>query len=125
MVDEILTITTGKTTPVEIDGKPYKLKSALDLSLSTQHRLIRLKERLSEIEGGKRKRNDSQWEKEYESADDQMVDGICDLFSERSAELEKKIKSLGVDQRVMIFQAVFKVKSKDESEKKTSTETTK
>ena len=121
MVDKILTITTGKTTPVEIDGKMYKLKSALDLSLSVQHRLIRLRDRLAEIEGGKRKRNEIQWEKEYEAADDQMVEGICGLFMERSEELEKKIKSLGVDQRVLIFGAVFK----GEKEKKTSTATTK
>ena len=121
MVDKILTITTGQYIPVEIDGKSYKLKSQLDLSLATQHRLIRLKDRLTEMDNTKRKRNDAGWEKEYEQADSQMVDGICQLFMEQSAELEAKIKLLGVDQRVLIFQAVFKGKK----EKKTSTATTK
>ena len=121
MVEKILTITTGQYTPVEIDGKKYKLKSQLDLSLAIQHRLIRLRDRLTEMENTKKKRNDAQWEKEYEAADDHMADGICGLFMERSEELKKKIKSLGVDQRVLIFQAVFKGKE----EKKTSTATTK
>ena len=35
--------TTGDFTPITIDDKEYRLKSQLDLSLSVQHELMRLK----------------------------------------------------------------------------------
>ena len=120
--DNILRITTGETIPVEIDGKKYQLKSQHDLSLSIQHRLVRLHTRLAAMEKSKSKRSDKAWEAEYESLDTQMVNGICSLFTEQSEVLRGVIKKLGINQRVKVFDAVFK--NKVAEEKKTPGKTT-
>ena len=122
----VIQISTGETTPIEIDGKRYALKSKIDLSLSIQHRLLRLHTRLATMQDDiKRKKTDVAWEKEYEEADNQMVDGICSLFVEAPEELKAKVKKLGVDNRTKIFHVVFPQDDDASAEKKTRGKTTK
>ena len=127
----VIKITTGEITPIEIDGTRYGLKSKLDLSLSIQHRIVRLGTRMQSLDavgGGKggRKAKDDVYEKEYEEIDDQWVEGLCGLFVDATDELKEKIKKLGVDNRNKIFQVVFPPAEDNEAtEKKTRGKTTK
>ena len=127
----VIKISTGEITPIEIDGKRYGLKSKLDLSLSIQHRIVRLGTRMQSLDGmgggkGGRKAKDDVYEKEYQEIDDQWVEGLCGLFVDATDELKAQIRKLGIDNRNKIFQVVFPpAEDDDATEKKTRGKTTK